>query len=198
MQIAEKEVLVKKLQYRADSDSRVMHAAKHPKEGVVNPDEYYMVDPPRSSDCHFLANPGNTHVVFYTATFTGDTQVNCHALENWQQVDRFFSDSIRSEITPVMTPEEIVADLRAKADKLEKWLGENPQPPAASFQGMPYAGMKIWVEHPGKPGTLVHVKVTEICVMNGDVSVLTEGWKYFRPGCWFWTKEAAEASLQKT
>jgi hypothetical protein len=56
--------------------------------------------------------------------------------------------------------------------------------------------MQVWVEHPGRPNSLVHVKITEISVIDGDICIVTEGWKYFRPGHWFWTKEAAEVSLR--
>jgi len=185
------------LLHRKNPDTRVVQAAPHPAGDVVNPEEYYMVDPPDHSASAFLVYPGNTHVVFYTAEFGNNARVDSHPLENWQQVERFLTESSRTGTPVANTPQQLIDDLRKKADLLEKWLEQNPQPVAADFQGMPYAGMKVWVEHPGQPGTLVHVKVTETCVMDGDMCVITEGWKYFRPGTWFWAQGDAEASLQK-
>lgn len=184
------------LQHRKNAESRVIKAAPHPKEKGVNPNEYYMVDPPIGSDCLFLPYPGKTHAVFYTASFSNEPRVDCCALENWQAVNRFVTESIRSGALLANKPEQLVAELRAKADKLEKWLEKNPQPAASEFQGMPYAGMKVWVEHPGEPDTLMPVKVVDTYVSAGKVCVATEGFKYFPPGKWFWTKEAAEAKLQ--
>lgn len=186
------------LQHRKDSsDNRVVEAAPHPKGGEVNPQEYYMTDPFSHNENFFLANPGETHSVWYTAEFGNDTRVTCHALENWHQVRRFVDESIKNGTEVSRTPQQLVVDLREKANKLEKWLEENPLPAQAAFQGMPYAGMKVWVKHPGKPGTLVHVKVIELYVTDGDVCIVTEGWKYFRPDHWFWTEEEATASLSK-
>lgn len=185
------------LQHRKNAESRVVEAAPHPKERGVNPNEYYMVDPPSGSDCLFLPQRGDTHAVFYTASFGSEARVDCHALENWQAVCRFVTETINAGVMLASKPEQLVAELRAKADKLEQWLEKNPQPAASEFQGMPYAGMKIWVEHPGEPGTLVEVKVVDTYVSVGEVCVATEGFKYFRPGNWFWTREEAEASLQK-
>jgi len=185
------------LLHRKNTESRVVAAAPHPKEKGINPDEYYMVDPPSGSDCMFFPYPGKTHAVFYTASFGNEAQINCHALENWQAVNRFVIESINSGMLLANKPEQLVAQLRAKADKLEQWLEKNPQPAESEFQGMPYAGMKIWVEHPGEPGTLVQVEVIDTYVSVGEVCVATEGFKYFRPGKWFWTKEAAKASLRK-
>ncbi len=183
--------------HRTDTDGRVIEAALHPEGSDINPNEYYMVDPPSGSDTLFLAHRGQTHVVYYTASFEGDTRIDCHALESWQQVDRFLTDSFRSGSMVASSPKQLIADLRKKADKLEQWLEKNPQPAKTEFQGMPYAGMKVWVEHPGKPGIIVHIKVVGAYVSGKEVCVATEGWKYFRPGQWFWTKEAAEASFQK-
>ncbi|MCA9368047.1 hypothetical protein KC887_07370 [Candidatus Kaiserbacteria bacterium] len=189
--------MTESLQHQKDTESRVVKAAPHPKQKGVNPDEYYMTDPPRGSDCMFLPYPGMTHAVFYTATFGGGPTVQCHALENWQAVNRFVTESWRSGVLLANRPEEIVADLRRKADQLEQWLNNNPQPVPAEFQGMPYAGMSVWVEHPGKPGVMVDVRVTETYVSCGEVCVATEGFKYFRPGQWFWSEEEARENLQK-
>lgn len=186
------------LLHRQNHSHRVVRAAPHPAGGELNPKEYYMTDPPNVADSRFIVNPGKTHEVFYAASFEKDARVECHALESWGQIERFVTESFRSGTDIAGTPEGLVAKLREKADKLEQWLEKNPQPAEAEFQGMPYAGMKVWVEHPGKPGTLVNVAVTEIFVSDGQVCVATEGWKYFRPGCWFWTEEEAKASLQKT
>ncbi len=186
-----------KLQHQHDSNNRVVKAAPHPKDTVIDSKEYYMVDPPSSSESMFLAYPGRTHAVWYTASFGNDVRVDCHVLENWHQVDRFITESLDAGHCIANTPQQIVADLRKKADDLERWLEKNPQPPADYFQGMPYRGMEVWVEHPGKPGTLVCIKVTGTYVSGGEVCIATEGWKYFRPGHWFWTKEAGEKSLKK-
>lgn len=184
-----------KQQHQKGFDGRVVKAAPHPQGNEIDPKEYYMVDPP-SAACMFLPDPGSTHSVWYTASFGHDVRITCHALENWRQVDRFITQCIDKGLNVARTPQQIVADLRKQADDLEQWLEKNPQPKAKDFQGMPYAGMRVWVEHPGEPGTLVNITVTETYVTSGEVCIATEGWKYFRPGQWFWTKEAAEQSLK--
>lgn len=185
------------LQHQKDADFRVTKAAPHPRENGVNPKEYYMTDPPPNRDIGFYPHPGKTHVVFYTTALHDKPTVTCHALENWQAVSHFMSDPYYQGMCIANKPEQLVAELREKADQLERWLQENPQPAEEEFQGMPYAGMYVWVEHPGKPGEILEVRVSGTWVSDGEVCVTTEGFKYFRPGDWFWNKAAAQAQVQK-